>query len=545
MKFLLIISSTLLLNLTLSAQLVYQSAPNNIQQVVTNIFGLQCENIGSVQVTGIPQAFGVFSNGQALGLNSGLVMSTGHLELDTVYNADYFSSTGFGFPGDNDINAVTQQGIPSYDALTITFNFTPTITDTIRFNYIFASEEYPEYAMSSFNDRFLFLVSENAGVPINVAVLPGTSTVVEINSVNHIVNPSLYIANDASVPSYDFFPFDGYTIPLEAKFFVQAGNTYTIKLVIADVGDDVFDSAIFLDEQGSYSSLSGTLAVNGNPATDGVIQIFDAAQDSTVVQPMYTLPVIAGAYNVDSVPNGNYHIRFLPDTLVNPGALPAYFTNGTTWQEATMIGLPCYFNGTDITSEQVTLSGNGGIFGAVFIDTSFQKAGLEPFSTAVVLLQNAVTNEIVAYEQTNVSGNYSFTNLPLGTYRILLDVPYLPQNDTLEIVLTSSNPAHGGVVYNVEPDGINGYISSLSVNELEDFASIYPNPSSNMVTIRLSKNGPLQLELFDLTGKKLESFYSSSSALDFSVRNYQEGIYILKVMQESVVKSYKLEVKKM
>jgi hypothetical protein len=544
MKYLLIISSIILLNLTLSAQLIYQSAPNNIQQVVTNIFGLQCENIGSVQVTGIPQAFGVFSNGQALGLNSGLVMSTGHLELDTVYNADYFSSTGFGFPGDNDINTVTPNGIPSYDALTITFNFTPTITDTIRFNYIFASEEYPEYAMSSFNDRFLFLVSENGGAATNVAVLPGTNTVVEINSVNHIVNPSLYIPNEIGSAAHSFFPFDGYTVPLQAKFFVQAGNTYTIKLVVADVGDDVFDSAIFLDEQGSYSSLSGTLAVNGNPATDGVIQIFDAAQDSTVVQPLYTLPVIAGAYNVDSVPNGNYHIRFLPDTLVNPGALPAYFTNGTTWQEATMIGLPCYFNGTDITSEQVTLSGNGGIFGTVFIDTSFQKAGLEPFSSAVVLLQNAVTEQIVAYEQTNATGNYGFTNIPLGTYRILIDVPYLPQNDTLEIVLTASNPEHGGVTYNVEPDGINGYISSLSVNELEHFASIYPNPSSDKITVRLTKNLPIQAELFDLTGKKLESFLSSNSILDFSVGTYQEGIYILKVVQENVSRSYKLEVKK-
>lgn len=544
MKFILVFASTFLLNISIFSQLVYQSAPNNIQQVVTNIFGLQCENIGSVQVTGIPQAFGIFTNGQSLGLSSGLVMSTGHLELDTVYNADYFSSTGFGLPGDNDINAVTQQGIPSYDALTITFNFTPTITDTIRFNYVFASEEYPEYAMSTFNDRFLFLVSENGGTPTNVAVLPGTNTVVEINSVNHIVNPNLYVANELGSSAFTFFPFDGYTVPLQAKFYVQAGSTYTIKLVISDVGDDVFDSAIFLDEQGSYSSLSGTLAVNGNPATDGVIQIFDAAQDSTVVQPMYTLPVIAGAYNVDSVPNGNYHIRFLPDTLANPGALPSYFTNGTTWQEATMIGLPCYFNGTDISSEQVTISGNGGIFGTVFIDTSFQKAGLEPFSSAVVLLQDANSQQIIAYEQTNGSGNYSFTNIPLGTYRVLIDVPYLPQNDTLEIQLTSSNPEHGGVIYNVEPDGINGYISTLSLEELEGFVSVYPNPSSTNFSVKLEKEMFTMLELIDITGKIIYSNSTETGQFVVSTNDLENGVYILRLQQEKGVHVMKVEIKK-
>ena len=145
-----------------SQEIIFQSAPNDIQQIVTNIFGLQCQSIGTVAVTGVPLGFGIFSNGQAIGLNSGIVLSTGNVFSDTSYNADYFSSTSFGSAGDIDIDQLNT-GALSYDALSILFQFTPTISDTVRFNYVFASEEYPEFSTSNYNDRFLFLVSENNG----------------------------------------------------------------------------------------------------------------------------------------------------------------------------------------------------------------------------------------------------------------------------------------------------------------------------------------------------------------------------------------------
>ena len=139
-------------------------------------------------------------------------------------------------PGDNDIilyGNLSGQGAYSYDAIAVHFDFTPIISDTIRFNYIFASEEYPEYSNTTYNDRFLFLVSENGGTPVNIAQVPGTTTPVEINSINQIVNSQYY--NDNSIGSNSVnFVFDGYTVPLEAKFFAQVGNTYHIKLVISD-----------------------------------------------------------------------------------------------------------------------------------------------------------------------------------------------------------------------------------------------------------------------------------------------------------------------
>lgn len=520
-------------------QVTYQAAPNDIQQVVTNIFGLQCENIGTVGVQGVPLGFGIFSNGQAIGLNSGLVLSTGNLFNVSNQNATYFSNVGFGSAGDVDIDQLNT-GALSYDALSIAFQFTPTITDTIRFKYVFASEEYPEYSTSNFNDRFLFLVSENNGPATNIAVIPGTSTVVQINSINQFVNSNFYIENTDQNYAFDKFVFDGYTVPMEAKFFATAGNTYSIKLVIADVADDVFDSAIFLDEQGSFSTISGELAIAGAPAQDGLIQVFDAAVDSTGVNPLYSIPVVNGSYVVDSVPSGNYHIRYLPDLATNPTALPSYFTNGTSWSTADLIGLPCYFNSMDLNSTSVQLNGPGSVSGTIFIDSSFQKSLALPYANAVVLLRDMQTGTIVDYTRSAANGNYAFSNLPFGTYQLLVDVPYMPQLDTVSFQI-SANSFYGGTIdHNIESDGIYSTYATLGLEQAELQFSISPNPAGNQLVVNIQHGDASQLQLIQLNGQVVLEEKINATLQKIDLTHVEAGMYVVKINNGGVSRTQKL-----
>lgn len=522
-----------------SQEIIFQAAPNDIQQIVTNIFGLQCQNIGTVAVTGVPVGFGIFSNGQAIGLNSGIVLSTGNVFSDTSYNASYFSSTGFGAAGDNDINQLNTGGL-SYDALSIGFQFTPTITDTVRFNYVFASEEYPEYSMSSYNDRFLFLISENNGPSQNIAVLPN-GQIVQINSINQFTNPNYYVDNsDAGSSTYQDFVFDGYTVPLQAKFYAVAGNTYTIKLVIADVADDVFDSAIFLDEQGSFSTISGDLSIAGNPAQDGVIQIFDAAEDSTVVNPLYTIPVINGTYAVDSVPGGNYHVRYLPDLILNPAAMPSYFTNGTTWSTADLIGLPCFFNSTDLNSTSVSLTGPGSVGGTIYIDSSFQKALPLPCPNAVVLLKDVNSGQLIDYTKSDINGQYNFANIPFGEYQILLDVPYMPQVDTLTFVIAQGSTDGGTINHSIESDGIHSELSTLGLCENTLNFKIVPNPSKGEITIKSEGLAGMNVQIFEINGHLVYTGKMESNIQKLDVSNLSAGAYFVKIGNENKIKTSKL-----
>jgi gliding motility-associated-like protein len=146
-------------------------------------------------------------------------------------------------------------GVNTFDAAVLEFDFIPT-GDSVKFRYCFGSEEYPEYVNAGVNDAFAFFLSgpNPAGgnyVNKNVALLPGTSTAVSIDNVNAGLNATYYRSNTGNPINCEF---DGLTTVLYALEKIVCGQTYHIKIAIADGGDGVWDSGVFL-EGGSFSSL--------------------------------------------------------------------------------------------------------------------------------------------------------------------------------------------------------------------------------------------------------------------------------------------------
>jgi hypothetical protein len=177
---------------------------------------------------------------------------------------------------DPDMNSLTNY--PVTDGALLEFDFIPQ-QDTISFDYIFASEEYPEYVHSEYNDIFGFFISELdadgniiPGTTQNIALLPTTETdtkVVSINNVNngyvdgpsnsHLTNApqffpgdnpknaEYYVANYQPTPYQgEYMEYDGRTVVLTAKAVVTPGNTYHLKLGVANVSDNVLGSGVFL-----------------------------------------------------------------------------------------------------------------------------------------------------------------------------------------------------------------------------------------------------------------------------------------------------------
>jgi hypothetical protein len=514
-----------------SAQPIAYSSISNVDMLVANIFGVQCEGVSNVQVNGAPFAVGRFDNGQAVNLNSGMILSTGMLNY-AYQNSGQFASYPIGSPGDIDIinyGNLSGSGAASFDAVSVEFDFEPLITDTIRFTYVFASEEYPEYSNSTFNDRFMFLVSENGNTPQNIAQVPGTSTAVEINSINQLVNSMYYVDNLAG-PAWSWFVFDGYTVPLEAKFYAQIGSTYHIKLVISDISDAIFDSAILLDEQESYNDIEGQLTVNGLPA-EGVIEVFNFVEDTLLAAPVQTIPVSAGTYLADSLTSGMYHVRFTPDPILFPGAVPLYFQTGSSWSTADPIGLPCYLNNADIDADTVNgFDGSATIFGNIVIDTSYLKSLTEPFEGAYVKLIDQSSGETVAFAFTDVNGDYALTGVPDGTFGIILDVPYIPQAETH--VLTIENGISGeGFDYAILTDGIfiNGEGTlDVATQELVQY-SIHPNPVNENLFVTIAGTDDQLVRVLTLNGQLIQSQVVSAGVQTVSTKTLLNGVYLVQV----------------
>ena len=172
--------------------------------------------------------------------------------------------------------------------------------DSIAFNYVFGSDEYLEWVNSSYNDIFAFFLSgpgitgpyaAPAGFPdgaINIAQVPESDPLlpVTISSVNDVTNPMYYVDNFNN----DGICIDGYTQAFTASAQVQCGETYHIKLAIADGSDTALESFVILEE-GSFASnaidIVADAAIEGTDVFLGDTTVVEGCNDATftVIRP--------------------------------------------------------------------------------------------------------------------------------------------------------------------------------------------------------------------------------------------------------------------
>ncbi len=164
--------------------------------------------------------------------------------------------------GDPDLSPlVAPHGV--MDGSYLVFDFKP-FKSEVTFDFVFASEEYPQYSNSSFNDIFGFFVTElPSGAPNNIAKFPDGHTPVTINNSNW-GNTSSSNNNSTSLgvplsdavnhqwhkPVYQgssVMEYGGRTIKLTAKASdLSTSKKYRLALKVANVSDQAWGSAVFL-----------------------------------------------------------------------------------------------------------------------------------------------------------------------------------------------------------------------------------------------------------------------------------------------------------
>jgi gliding motility-associated-like protein len=223
---------------------------------VSNITSSTGTNFGSTN------GIGYFNqNGSSFPFTDGIVLTSGNALNAPGPNSTTLSDGDFAWPGDTQLEgivlAATGNAMNSKNATKLEFDFIP-LTDSINFNFIFASEEYGTF-QCDYSDAFAFLLTDiAAGTTTNLAVIPNTTTPVSVVT----IRDNQYNTNCGSVNAQyfgDFYGFggldplgsptnyNGSTVPLTATSTVIPGHQYHIKLVIADRLDTAFDSAVFLE----------------------------------------------------------------------------------------------------------------------------------------------------------------------------------------------------------------------------------------------------------------------------------------------------------
>ncbi|MBE9226401.1 PEP-CTERM sorting domain-containing protein [Phormidium sp. LEGE 05292] len=187
----------------------------------------------SVTTTGNAAAFGLFS-GDPFGLDSGIVLSSGKVaDIPGVNSAGTDLSTSFGTLGDTP---------GSYDLAKLDISFDADSTaDKVFFQYVFGSEEFVEWAGSSYNDSFELLLNG-----VNLAKLSDGKTVTINNLATSPSGPfhADYINNPAGPGTVT--KLDGYTKGLTFEGLLNKNAKNTLSIKIKDVADGGWDSAVFL-----------------------------------------------------------------------------------------------------------------------------------------------------------------------------------------------------------------------------------------------------------------------------------------------------------
>lgn len=270
-----------------SAQLVTTgSGVVSANALVENIIGSGI-TFSNAQYTGRAVAVGTFNgNASNIGLPGGVIITTGHINVAPGPNNNggaTFSNNGPSVP---ELEGLANS--PTFDGAILEFDFVPQ-SDFISFRYVFASEEYNEYVCSEFNDAFAFFITGPGIMGVeNLALVPSTSIPVTINTINNgsvgalgsitnspceLGNSTYFVGNTQNTVQYD-----GWTTVLTASRTVIPCQTYHIRMMIADGADDIFDSAVFLEEN-SFSAETFAMSVSTffNDST-----VYEGCTDATV-----------------------------------------------------------------------------------------------------------------------------------------------------------------------------------------------------------------------------------------------------------------------
>ncbi|MBQ0768504.1 MAG: choice-of-anchor L domain-containing protein, partial [Bizionia sp.] len=319
---------------------------------VSNITWSTGTNFGSTNGIGYFEA-----NGSNFPFSSGVVLTTGNVLNAPGPETGSLSDGDNNWPGDADLEAEIP-GVSSNNASILEFDFVP-FADEMSFDFIFAAEEYGTF-QCNYSDAFAFLLTDTVtGVTTNIAVVPGTTTPISVFTIrDNIYNNGCSSENPALFGEY-YGPgglpalssptnFIGRTVPITAFSNVVPNRQYHIKLVIADDGDNAFDSAVFFAASsfqiGEIDLGEDILIVDGNANCEGDAVTLDVGvtiPDNTVVT-WYTLadgiqePIPGedgqtvevtetGVYIVELVFNNNFScfasdqitVEFFPNPIVN------------------------------------------------------------------------------------------------------------------------------------------------------------------------------------------------------------------------------------
>lgn len=338
-------------------------------QMANEIFGAGVRVVGATY-TGSRDASGIYTNGNNVSPgvtpgDRGVILSTGRASDFTnaasgsssnPAQANQSSQRTTNNDGrDNNADFNEAAGARTFDASWLDVDFIPT-GDVMTMRFVFSSEEYPEFTNGIYQDFF--------GVWVNGALVPlavGDGDI-DPNNLNAASNANLFVSNANSQFNTEM---DGFTITMTLTMRVNANETNSIRIGIADVLDSQYDSNVLIAADSVQTTLvaetdiaqvflEGSVDIdllsNDVNTTGGVLRITHINGQPVVVGSIVTL-----ATGQQITVNANGIITLVGDgdeEKVNFTYTVASSTGQTDVGFVIVDSVPCFVAGTKVLTPQ-------------------------------------------------------------------------------------------------------------------------------------------------------------------------------------------------
>jgi PKD repeat protein len=293
--------------------------------------------------------------------------------------------------------------------------------------------------------------------------------------------------------------------------YAQNG-TYNVCLIV-DCGGGNADTTcrrIVIGRPQIQPSIAGQIRVNRNQPADSAV-VYLIALDTqagtlTAVDSTYTTP--NGAYSFNNLNPGDYRIKaaLQPSHPLYARRIPTYHTNSLHWSFANVITV----NTNPAIANILLIAGNNpggpGFVGGLISQGANKKGDPMPGVLLILTDENDVPYE---YTLTNQDGEYTFGNLPYGTYRVYIEVigkDYLYQT----VSITEGSTTVDNVNFEINEEFLTTSVDDIII---DGGFGIAPNPASSElnVSFELKEASSYEIRVYNMVGQTVLRQQGASS----------------------------------
>ncbi|HEY1039096.1 MAG TPA: T9SS type A sorting domain-containing protein [Bacteroidia bacterium] len=299
------------------------------------------------------------------------------------------------------------------------------------------------------------------------------------------------------------------------------------------------------DNNTNYQNITGhvTTPLPAN-VDNGLVYAFKHQPGSAGLDTVdFVLLDAGGNYNFIALEPDSYLIKVIADETDFPIAVPTYYGTAFQWDSALVFSHGCLQTDTaDIqVIEMDTLTGSAAISGFIIEGQGFGTARVYagnhppnipfapggPLKGIDVKLGKNPGGGIQARTSSDSTGFYHFDNIPVGGYKIYVDIPNLPMDSTRQIDIIGADISEQNNYY---ADSMSIYVLDtmiVGIKQLkteDDQFMIYPNPASERVVIKTTSS---RVFVTDLLGKLVSVTQVMNGNTTLDVSSLDNGIYFV------------------